>query len=219
MLPQTLVLAHSPSANGLAMELDHQSDRLDACYRHLQMEWLPSTCPVCQDYVGPTLKCSGCQFQACEGCMRHWCEEQLPDCAAQKMLKLRCFNRSECAHDIPLNVALHVSADVRQLRRLLQRRQRLQANALYPPELQVDCPQPGCVGLAYRGWDTAMCFICEYQWSLIDGSAPVDGLPGELKQCPNCKAQIEKSGGCNHMTCRCGLCIRKRWRPKNVLPW
>jgi ariadne-1 len=28
-------------------------------------------------------------------------------------------------------------------------------------------------------------------------------LPGALKACPKCHAQIEKDGGCDHMTCRC----------------
>ena len=34
---------------------------------------------------------------------------------------------------------------------------------------EVDCPQPGCVGLGYLGFDMVMCFICEHQWDATEG--------------------------------------------------
>jgi len=98
-------------------------------------------------------------------------------------------------------------AEMRDLDQMLKRREALQRNSLYPAEAQVNCPVPSCVGLGYLGSDTAMCFICEHQW-VVDAGAPA-GVEGELgtittKQCPGCQSRIEKSGGCDHMTCRCG---------------
>jgi len=80
-------------------------------------------------------------------------------------------------------------------------RSRVQKNLMFPQEMQVNCPRPGCVGLGYLGFDQIMCFICEHQWT-SNGSQPEDGMPvGVIKACPKCNVNIEKNGGCNHMTC------------------
>ena len=81
----------------------------------------------------------------------------------------------------------------------------------------LDCPQVGCVGLACADTGVAMCFMCEHQWEpqasylrfffrlashLWKGLLP--DLPEGCKRCPTCQVPIEKDGGCDHMTCRCG---------------
>merc|ERR1712039_198814 len=101
------------------------------------------------------------------------------------------------------------SGQIQRVEALLARRRQLQANELFPAAMQMDCPQDGCVGLGYLGFDTIMCFMCEHQWVPEDGGgdAPqtdaehVMGL--EVKRCPRCNEYIEKNGGCDHMTCRC----------------
>lgn len=203
LLPQPLVFHVSSAARGLALEIDRNADNLAKCYSTLPIDWMPRSCPVCDDYCGPTLKCTECGHGACELCTGRWVDEQLARCCAQYRLLLRCFNPC-CKHGIDEAVVLHVSAAARNVKLRLAKRARMQQNELYPPAVQVNCPQPGCVGLGYLGFDTVMCFLCEHQWSALDGDTPVDDLPGTLKACPQCQSQIEKNGGCDHMTCRCG---------------
>lgn len=205
VIPQTLILHISSAANGLALEIDRQADRLQQCYLDLSIDWMPTNCTVCNDYCGPQMLCKGCGFAACEFCMGSWIDEQIPRCIAQYELDgmLRCFN-PKCNQSIDEVAALHVSTSARDLKRKLAKRRKLQRNELYPSAMQIDCPLPGCVGLGYLGFDTVMCFICEHQWSADVGDTPVGDLPGGLKSCPKCNSQIEKNGGCDHMTCRCG---------------
>jgi len=104
------------------------------------------------------------------------------------------------------------------------------------------CPRPGC-GTAMIGDPTrpmmlcpspkckfAFCFNCreewhadvtceKYQeWKLENNEAEkryLNWAEVNTKQCPSCKSQIEKNGGCNHMTCLrckyefCWLCMAK----------
>merc|ERR1711974_216339 len=203
LLPQTLVFHISSAARGLALEIDRRADQLHKCYNALSIDWMPRTCTVCNDYYGPTLQCKGCGYGACEFCTGRWVDEQLPRCCALHELRPRCLN-PDCTEIIDEVAVLHISAAARDLKHALRKRARMQKNNLYPPEVQVDCPQLGCVGLGYLGFDTVMCFMCEHQWLATDGDTPIDDLSGTLKACPKCHAQIEKDGGCDHMTCRCG---------------
>lgn len=201
-IPQTLVFRVSSAAKGLALEIDRANNQVLPVYDGLSMNWQTEPCTVCNDYIGPTLQCPACGHSACEDCTERWVDMQVPHCASKLSFGFRCFN-PDCTEAIAEAVVLLNSRSAMTLKRDLRRRARLQANRLYPSEMQVNCPQAGCVGLGYRGFDTAMCFICEHQWSLVEGDAPPDGLPRCLKPCPSCGSLIEKNGGCDHMTCRC----------------
>lgn len=91
------------------------------------------------------------------------------------------------------------------------------------------CPRPGCGNAMKGGADTLLmrcsnlnckfcfCFNCKEQWHAdatcaqyqawkrdagADGEKNVQAwMRQHTKQCPACKAHIEKNGGCNHMTC------------------
>jgi ariadne-1 len=76
---------------------------------------------------------------------------------------------------------------------------------------------------------TSFCFQCVQPWhdpikcilllqwnkKLLDDSETIIWLKANTKSCPKCKVNIEKNGGCNHMTCRncthefCWLCFGK----------
>jgi len=204
VLPQALVLHVSDSARGAALDIDRQKDRLDPLYRGLQVNWEARTCPVCADHAAPLLESGACAHAACAWCWERWADAQLPRCRAVRQLEVRCFGQ-DCCRPVPEALLMCVSAGARRLQDELKRRARLQQSSLFPQALQVDCPRAGCLGLGYLGFDTVMCFVCEHQWPAADGAeAPGEGLPGEIKACPSCGVQIEKNGGCNHMTCRCG---------------
>jgi len=183
----------------------------------LQWAPLPSEpgpeCPICRERFPALLANPQCEHAACERCWSGWTETHLPHCRGRRQADVRCIGE-ECQELVVPGIWSHTctqSSSVRDLDRIFAKRRHLQANELYPPEVQVECPHAECLGLAYRGFDTLMCFFCEHQWeSDTGGDAPpimigenlVSGL--EMKQCPGCGEHIIKNGGCDHMTCRCG---------------
>jgi len=206
IIPLKLVYHVSASARGLALEIDKQNDRLHTVYKEGEIEWFPTLCPICSDYTGPLLKIGTCGHSACECCWQQWAESQLSQCYLQRHLKLPCVGEG-CAAIASDKMACFVSQGMQDLKRLLAKRSKLQDNKLYPREVQMDCPRPTCVGLGYLGFDTVMCFLCEHQWPADTGKSAYEELDPEsyrLKQCPRCAEHIEKNGGCDHMTCRCG---------------
>lgn len=168
-------------------------------------------CPVCREQCFALLSNPGCEHAACENCWRIWVESQLAHCRGQRRASVRCIG-PECQGHVVPTIWAHtctISEEVHRLEGIFAKRRRLQQNPLYPAHMQVECPRAECLGLAYQGFDTLMCFFCEFQWADDTGDAPelmigdelVSGL--NMKQCPNCQAYIIKNGGCDHMTCRC----------------
>lgn len=128
------------------------------------------------------------------------------------------------AKDCVWELVQQSSAGLQELLGKLKRRKRLQNNPLFPAALQVECPR--CVGIGYLGFDTVMCFLCEYQWE-DSGEKPLELSAGEcppeelqvagvrVQRCPKCREYIEKNGGCDHMTCRC----RHQFSWSTLKPW
>jgi len=190
-MPNSVACHVSALARGLARQVD-QDPLLDN--EHMQ------ECPICCSYIGPLLVHKG--DAACEDCWEKFVDHQLPRCRAARALECQTFTHQPMAAAI----ACRTSSAARHFKKQLQRREKLQDNILFPKALQVDCPQPGCVGLGYLGVETIMCFICEHQWAspTLEEAASTGELPSEVKKCPSCSWPIEKNGGCDHMTCRCG---------------
>jgi len=154
-------------------------------------------CQVCCSYIGPLLVHGG--QAACEGCVGKWVDGQLLKCRQLRRVECMAFNLQDV---LPEEVVLLTSKQARIL-------SRAQRNPLYPPAVQVDCPQFGCCGIGYLGAETIMCFVCEHQWDapLAACEEYADDMQAEtlkIKMCPQCNVAIEKNGGCDHMTCRCG---------------
>eukprot|EP00040_Diaphanoeca_grandis_P024656 m.135811 g.135811 ORF g.135811 m.135811 type:complete len:271 (-) comp29822_c1_seq1:138-950(-) len=129
-----------------------------------------------------------------------------------------------CGGTINRDVAFYFGGandGLRQTLIQLRHRERLTERATLVLNVEyVECPQMGCLGVAYKGQRTLMCFICEHTWTdeefgffrrwwkqLKDTLWPqtIDGLSG-WRPCPHCGTAIIKNGGCPNM--RCTMCNR-----------
>lgn len=122
------------------------------------------------------------------------------------------FFAKDCVWEL-VQDSCYSSSELKDFLGKLKLRKRLQSNPFFPAALQVECPRPRCLGIGYLGYDTVMCFLCEHQWEdsgekpLKLSGACIDELEAagvRVQQCPKCHEYIEKNGGCDHMTCRCG---------------
>jgi len=180
-------------------------------------------CPVCQQHCIALLRSNeasdDCQkHMACEGCWAKWFEEQLDHCRSHRTASVRCIGCPMTTDTALWKHACTQSPAVNEMDQQLARRLRLQQNQNFPASLQINCPEPRCVGLGYLGYDTVMCFICEHQWSPEDhfGEPPPDPdvevvMGVRVKRCPKCFQYIEKNGGCDHMTCQHRGCGHEFW--------
>lgn len=201
---------HPAEGMDLALALQRNSRRVPTKARQFQPCTAPQHCAICFDQEAPLLQNLGsCAHAACEECWRGWVDVQLP-VALDARREVRCFAPGCRKAMCPLLFnfqPLEQKARLREHAKKLRIRRRLQTNELYPASMQVDCPQRHCVGIGYLGFDQVMCFVCEHQWDAPRRGRIVrtDDLgPSELKRCPRCKEMIDKDGGCDHMTCRCG---------------
>lgn len=164
-------------------------------------------CPICcTNRAGLVAGCASSCHVACVHCWSRWVCGQADRMRLQRRMgSFGCLGEG-CHEILDRRVCELVCPDVPRLRDGLHRRDVLQQNVLYPKCVQVDCPIPGCMGLGYLGHDTVMCFICEHQWPAENGTKPSDVIDSlsNTKACPRCGEYIEKNGGCDHMTCRCG---------------
>mmetsp|Transcript_133676 Transcript_133676/g.427414 ORF Transcript_133676/g.427414 Transcript_133676/m.427414 type:complete len:512 (-) Transcript_133676:74-1609(-) len=215
-LPPSFV---TESCAWLADEADKTLRRLGTrAWRNSASTQPGPVCSVCREHqvallhdpAGAGATCAG--HAACERCWATWAEGQLDRCLSERSIAVRCLAPG-CGCMISEGLWLYLAARSGQLAHMQQRlarRRRLQANILFPEAVQVECPRRECMGLGYLGFDTVMCFMCEYQWLPEDGAggAPaevdVEQIMGlQVKRCPKCQEYIEKNGGCDHMTCRC----------------
>lgn len=194
-------------------------------------------CPICLNWVHTHLirSCtsSTCKHSWCQTCVLNWASQpnQVAIMASNRRLQLPCLNMAVgCTGHVPEEVLWQ--AETAQLgsckcssrrtcgcpplvKLLADLRLRAVLQARAHGRRCCDCPDPFCVGVAYSGAATYMCFLCENQWSVPscgglwlqnarDALRLGSGSSPPLKQCPQCGVPIEKTGGCDHMTCVCG---------------
>lgn len=176
-------------------------------------------CSICSEQHWALLRNTACNHAACEDCWTPWIAGQLPLCRGKRQPHCRCLGEG-CTQLMGTLIWSHActrSSDIQSLEKIFQKRRRLQDNELFPPCMQVECPRAECLGIAYSGFDSLMCFFCEHQWEetgqATEDMHSVGDALADTKACPKCGVCIEKNGGCDHMTCRlpAGCGFEFRW--------
>jgi len=226
MIPQKLVLAMSRQAQIVVEEIEQQTEAShnSSSTGSLNYRGTAEMCPVCcstdtsvveqklwklsdKRGDGHSFTCA----DVCWKCLSTWIQVKLPECEKMRELEMPCPGEN-CGSTLPVKLVLSLSDEAACLWNKLRRRRQLQANPMFPKEVQVNCPREACFGIGYLGQPTVMCFVCEEQW---EASSPSSVQSAEnfvmegVKNCPNCKIPILKNGGCDHM--HCTHCMHDSW--------
>ncbi|TFK61035.1 hypothetical protein BDN72DRAFT_485332 [Pluteus cervinus] len=196
-----------------------------------------SLCPVCFcDAVDPLRLTCGHTY--CRQCIQHYLRCYADSKSFSPVKCVAEVNQSETTFPCHTPVAFSF---VRQLLTPAEEKNLLDASFLAYVQAQPNefhfCPSPDCQMVYRRGaigtvlqCPSCLLQICsachteshegmscaEYQDSLSGGLRALAQWKAEngIKQCPNCKADIEKNGGCNHITCLfckvhiCWVCMK-----------
>ncbi|KAJ7684220.1 hypothetical protein DFH06DRAFT_1072788 [Mycena polygramma] len=199
-------------------------------------------CPVCFCTVEDPVRL-GCGHLYCKDCLQHYLRPapQDPGFSPKKCVaEVASPDTNMPASSSPC--ALHISYQIiRSLLTSAEEDSLLHASFLshineHPADFRY-CPSPDCQTV-YRPSGTGTAFQCpsclihicptcnveyhdgmtcaEHQDNLTGGLAALAKWRemNGVKQCPNCHADIEKTGGCNHMTCFfckthiCWVCLK-----------
>ena len=178
-------------------------------------------CPICYDEVSHPEQL-GCGHTYCSGCLSHY----LASAPETKTFPLVCLgDETACKTPIPLPLIRRFMTP-QAFRSLVEAAFRSYLEQ-HSQELKY-CTTPGCQQI-YRHSSKARILQCPSCFSSICSACddePHKGLTcqerrdqknsflqdrlfnawadGHGKQCPQCRSVVEKNGGCNHMTCRCG---------------
>ncbi|KAI0436738.1 hypothetical protein F4803DRAFT_207778 [Xylaria telfairii] len=186
-------------------------------------------CPVCWTEAENPVE-TRCGHVYCLDCFEKLC---LSTTTQESGAKIRCVGNSGSCDTIlslpQLQEHLSLSAFEELLEKCFASYVRLQ------PDLLRYCPSPDC-GYVYRANGAAkmltcrsclksVCTSCHAQHGAMSCAEYQDVSSGRqeanerlkkemgIKDCPKCKTPLEKTEGCNHMTCRCGahicwVCLR-----------
>ncbi|KAJ6498440.1 hypothetical protein C8R47DRAFT_1193898 [Mycena vitilis] len=199
-------------------------------------------CPVCFCPVEDPMRL-GCGHLYCRDCLQHYLRPapQDPSFSSKKCVaEVTSPDTTLPASSSPCG--LHISYQIiRSLLTSAEEDSILHASFLahineHPADFRY-CPSPDCQTV-YRPSGTGTAFQCpsclihicptcnveyhdgmtcaEHQDNLTGGLAALAKWreANDVKQCPNCHADIEKTGGCNHMTCFfckahiCWVCLK-----------
>ncbi|KAJ7349090.1 hypothetical protein DFH08DRAFT_135444 [Mycena albidolilacea] len=188
-----------------------------------------ASCPICYDEIAHPVTL-GCDHAYCMGCLRHYLS------TAADTFPLACLgNEATCETPIPIPT-IERFLPASQFQQLLEMAF-LRHVEQHPQEFKY-CKTPDC-SQVYRRSALATAVTCPSCFFVVCSSCDeeahegmsceekrVQSDPGEqerrndewarangVKRCPTCAVWIEKTEGCNHMTCKCGahlcwICVR-----------
>ncbi|KAF8806816.1 hypothetical protein BYT27DRAFT_7190497 [Phlegmacium glaucopus] len=182
-------------------------------------------CPICYDEVSHPEQL-GCGHVYCSGCLRHY----LASAPETKTFPLVCLgDETACKIPIPLPLIRRFLTP-QAFQALVEAAFRSYLDQ-HAQELKY-CTTPDCQQIYRHSPETrilqcpscfsSICSACDeeahegmtcQERRLHKNPAEQDRLFNEWadehgKRCPECKSVVEKSGGCNHITCRCGAHFR-----------
>jgi IBR domain, a half RING-finger domain/RING-type zinc-finger len=190
-------------------------------------------CPICYDEVShPVLL--GCGHMYCTACIRHY----LTAAADTKSFPLACMgDEDKCRVTIPIPIIQKFLVP-QQFNQLIN--VAFTTYLDHHPQNFRYCPTPDCDQIYRCNVDTALkcpsCFVTvcsacheEAHDGMTCAERKLHNDPAEqdrlnetwasargVKKCPSCQVWIEKTEGCNHMTCNCGAHIC--WKCMGVFP-
>ncbi|KAM0851304.1 hypothetical protein ACQ4PT_052518 [Festuca glaucescens] len=199
---------------------------------------VPLTCALCFDeYSAGQMRSAGCAHFYCVECWRGYLHAAVVD--GERCLSLRCPDLA-CSVAVVRDLVHDVAADEEKSRyNWFELRSYVEEN-----EMMSWCPSPRCT-LAVEYLDDeheqvgvecscgqVFCILCtgephrpvscdtvrKWMAKKRSESETSKWMLANSKNCPKCRRPIEKSDGCNHMTCRapchydfCWLCLGS-WR-------
>ena len=179
------------------------------------------TCPICYDVVSHPEQL-GCGHIYCSGCLQHY----LASAPETKTFPLVCLGEeTACKTPIPLPLIRRFMTP-QAFQALVEAAFRLYLDQ-HAQELKY-CTTPDCQQI-YRHSPNKRILQCPSCFSTICSACDEEAHEGITcqesrdrknpsvqnrlfnewadehgKRCPECRSVIEKAGGCNHITCRCG---------------
>ncbi|KAF7353681.1 ATP-dependent RNA helicase DEAH12, chloroplastic [Mycena venus] len=195
-------------------------ESLEEAAGSIQRTMTGASCPICYDEISHPVTL-GCNHTYCMGCLRHYLS------TAADSFPLTCLgNEATCETPIPIPT-------IEQFLPASQFHQLLEISFLrhierHPQEFKY-CKTPDC-NQVYRcspiptpitcpSCFLTVCSSCdeEAHEGISCADKRLQSDPGDqerrndewarargVKRCPNCSVWIEKTEGCNHMTCKCG---------------
>ncbi|KAK1282684.1 putative E3 ubiquitin-protein ligase ARI1 [Acorus calamus] len=185
------------------------------------------TCLVCMDDAAGDMTAMGCGHGFCDEC---WSQYLVVVIGEGRARRVRCMAHkcgAVCDEDVVRRILVgRGRADVveRFDRSLLEsyiednRRARwcpsvphcgnairAEGEDLHCNEVECACGLQFCFGCGGPPHSPCSCLMWE-KWNKknTDESENANYLTLNTKPCPKCSKHVEKNGGCNHMTCRCG---------------